>query len=53
MLTKVSAHKDLNEAFSILLSLCCLFNAKAATKDLRKLRSFLSAMIDRSELPEV
>lgn len=51
--TKVKLHTELNEAFGVLLGLCLELDCRAYHKTLLSGRSFLSNMVDNSELPSV
>ena len=51
--TKVEIHKKLNEAYATLLDICLLLDLKVYYERLESGRSFMSRMVDNSELPSV
>jgi len=49
--TKIELHVELNEAYAKLLSICLLLDLKSYYEALERGRSFMSKMVDRSDLP--
>jgi len=51
--TKTEIHVELNEAYSKLLKICLLLDLRAYYKNLESGRSFMSRMLDKSDISSV
>ncbi len=51
--TKVKLHEELNAAFAILLNICLILDLPAYYENLERGRSFMSRMVDHSDIKNV
>jgi len=51
--TKIKLHTDLNQAYAVLLKICLELDLKTYYEDMERGRSFMSNMVDHSDLPVV